>query len=39
MQDGATEPNGGSPKEFAEFMKVERTRWAEAVRLTGATAE
>jgi tripartite-type tricarboxylate transporter receptor subunit TctC len=39
LESTCATPIGGSPSEFAQFLRLERTRWAEAVRLSGAQAE
>ena len=35
----SVEPVGGSAEAFAEFMRKERARWAETVRLSGAKVD
>jgi tripartite-type tricarboxylate transporter receptor subunit TctC len=33
------EPVGGTPEQFAEFVKKERVKWAEVVRKSGAKVD
>ncbi len=35
----AIQPVGGTPEEFASFLKKETTLWARAVQVTGMKAE
>jgi tripartite-type tricarboxylate transporter receptor subunit TctC len=39
MRDNASEPQGGTPEEFAAFIRSEMAFWGDAVKLTGAKAD
>lgn len=39
LQKGDTEPQGGTPEAFTEFMYVEQKKWGDAVRLTGVAQD
>ncbi|MDP9912498.1 tripartite-type tricarboxylate transporter receptor subunit TctC [Variovorax boronicumulans] len=39
MRDNASEPQGGTPEEFAAFRPSEMAFWGSAVRLTGTKAD
>jgi len=39
LAEQGSEPAPGSPEEFASFIRAELPRWAEIVRLSGATAD
>lgn len=38
MRDNASIPQGGTPEEFAAFLRSEAERWGAEVRRTGASA-
>jgi tripartite-type tricarboxylate transporter receptor subunit TctC len=39
MEQAGARPRGGSPAEFAEYIRLENAKWAEVIRRSGARAE